>query len=421
MKYINRHTLLLYAIIILVLLCGCQAETPIDSDNTRPIPTTVPIPTTTPEPNDGRTWIELQTSPYDLTDMRVVWCGSINLLDDNTPEFISLYVRAEKMDNGDFAFDDGQDWALLVESDEGVYPLFGRSFLQLGTVSCLVYRDVEDGEKLHVLVQRLQGAGLEIYDCVYDNEKGAFLREPVFSADNINFFGSSGSPNGEYINVKLSDYNYLLYNLPREDKTEAVTAFEALIKMTSRGEILPDEAVNQFLIFHEELIKGLDVEMQGSEITPEMREEYAKYFIRLYTSEGSLMMATDLAGIGDALEGKVERGYQKYFELAQWQRAEGLEQLVNDAGLVVSWNELADVIVRSQKITDDYPELAMRRGLDSLVWHYQLWYLESRLDNSPNRDKNGLLPEVKASYEYFLETHPDSKWADEVRAVLEKG
>lgn len=388
MKYINRHTLLLYAIIILVLLCGCQAEM---------------------ESVDELALIELQTSPYDLTDMRVVWCNSINLQDDDTPELISLYVRAEKMDNGEFVFDDGQDWALLVESDEGVYPLFERDFVQLGTISCTVYRDVES---LHVLVQRLQGAGLEIYDCIYNVEKAAFLRTPVYSAAGINFLGSSEISGGQYINVKLSDFNYFLTELPRADKEEAVMAVEALLKLAPRGEILPDEAVNEFLIFHEELIKGLNVEM---------RDDYAKYFIRLYQSEGTLMAATDLAGIGDTLIGHVERGFQAYFELAQWQRTEGLEQLVNDAGLIVSWNELADVIATTQEFADDFPELARRRGLDTLVGYYKAWYLESRLDNSPTRDKNGLLPEVKESYEYFLKTYPDSALADEVRAVLEKG
>ncbi|MCL2081076.1 MAG: hypothetical protein FWH16_03135 [Oscillospiraceae bacterium] len=106
---------------------------------------------------------------------------------------ISLYVGAEKDDEGNFGFDDGQDWLLTAETPDGWYPLFPRGYVQLGMVSYTAFYEY-DGDAysvFHVLVTVSQGAGLEIYDCVFDGDKKAFKVIPVYKAENINFLGDS--------------------------------------------------------------------------------------------------------------------------------------------------------------------------------------------------------------------------------------
>ena len=106
---------------------------------------------------------------------------------------VSLYVNAEKDNNGEFMFDDGQDWLLLVETSFGDYQLFPRKYVQLGMVSYVAFYGCSGAsyDVFHVLVTVSQSAGYEIFDCVFDNGKKAFKVVPVYNASNINPVGGS--------------------------------------------------------------------------------------------------------------------------------------------------------------------------------------------------------------------------------------
>jgi len=112
--------------------------------------------------------------------------------DDNAR--LSIFVSAEKDENGDFLFDDGQEWAVLMETSLGNYPLFHRQYVQLGGVSCIVYNDDMDNDTVsHVLVTVEQTAGYQLYDCVFDSDKEAFMVIPVYDAEHINLITNSKS------------------------------------------------------------------------------------------------------------------------------------------------------------------------------------------------------------------------------------
>ena len=105
---------------------------------------------------------------------------------------LSIYVNAEPGSDGEFAFDDGQEWIVLLETTMGDYPLFPRKYVQLGSVSCVVYNEyVDDSTRPHFLITERQTAGYRIYDCIYDEEQAAFMVEPVYEADGINFIVDS--------------------------------------------------------------------------------------------------------------------------------------------------------------------------------------------------------------------------------------
>jgi len=106
---------------------------------------------------------------------------------------ISLYVRAEKNDDGEFVFDDGQDWLLVVETSFGYFPLFPRAYLQLGRIDYTVFNAYSGNayDIFHVLVTKTQGAGIEMYEAIFNSDEQAFQVTPVYQYKNINYMGSS--------------------------------------------------------------------------------------------------------------------------------------------------------------------------------------------------------------------------------------
>ena len=108
---------------------------------------------------------------------------------------LSLYVKAEKDDDGSFVFDDGQDWLLVMKTTLGNYELFPRQYIQLGKVSATVYNawneESSQYDITHVLVTVGQGAGYKISDFIFDHEQRAFRVELIYDAQDINFMGRS--------------------------------------------------------------------------------------------------------------------------------------------------------------------------------------------------------------------------------------
>ena len=136
-------------------------------------------------------WIA-PASNIDIDNMNLFWQhDNIQFVADDNAK-LSIFVNAEKDENGDFLFDDGQEWAVLMETSLGNYPLFRRQYVQLGGVSCIVYNDYTDNDMVsHVLVTVEQTAGYQLYDCVFDSNKEAFMVIPIYDAQDINFITDS--------------------------------------------------------------------------------------------------------------------------------------------------------------------------------------------------------------------------------------
>lgn len=104
---------------------------------------------------------------------------------DGTNEKVEVYCQGEITEDGNYLLDDGQVWSLVVRKGKDIYPLFEKSYIQLGGLEYLVYKDYDDYEKIHVLIQYKAGAGIMTFDCVYDEETGNFNRNIVYEASNI--------------------------------------------------------------------------------------------------------------------------------------------------------------------------------------------------------------------------------------------
>lgn len=189
----NHHTkqrpkqglllLLIMALLACLLLAACAKDDPIDTTDTTETTDTTPPPAyeTIAPGND-----------FDAEGMTLLWSQSSVTLSSGKSGKLALYADVELDSAGKPQFDDRQQWALLLETDEGNYMLFGPEYVQLGNVDCRWFYDYAEGkDELHVVVTVTAGAGLLIYDCAYDAASGLFNKVPLAEYSNINYMGAS--------------------------------------------------------------------------------------------------------------------------------------------------------------------------------------------------------------------------------------
>jgi hypothetical protein len=122
----------------------------------------------------------------DATGMSVYkYAEAYNFPDDENAHII-LYTSALPDAEGEFLMDDGQDWALVLRTERGSFPLMPRRFVQLGHVSVTVFTDENANGVFHVLVSIPSTAGIEIMDFIYNEDTGAFQKTTVYNISNIN-------------------------------------------------------------------------------------------------------------------------------------------------------------------------------------------------------------------------------------------
>jgi hypothetical protein len=201
-----------FACVLLVgclMLSGCEGDEPSPSQGIvvspspskiEPEPSVQPSPSVSPPPETSDTSIynldDELIAPVDSVDidgMTLYWESSdyIRLTSDSDAK-VYIYVDAEKHE-GEFLFDTGQNWMLIVETFMGYYPLFPRQWVQHGGVSCdIYYADSGNAYDIfHVLITVRYSTGYEVYECVFDDNIRAFRVAPVFSALNINPMANS--------------------------------------------------------------------------------------------------------------------------------------------------------------------------------------------------------------------------------------
>lgn len=102
---------------------------------------------------------------------------------------LSLYVDAP-INKGFYDFDDVIDWAVLYETDEGVYNLFEKQKLgpMCPQVEVSVRKETDyvyGGSTIHIIITNVDPFKNPwvIYDCIFDESKNAFIRTKMLSMD----------------------------------------------------------------------------------------------------------------------------------------------------------------------------------------------------------------------------------------------
>ncbi len=103
---------------------------------------------------------------------------------------ISLYTSAEEDNNGEFMFDDGQNWKLIVHDKDGDYELF-NDYVQLGQPSFDLAQLDED---LYIFLNLKQSANIEVKKFKFDDKNKNFILIDSLGLDgNVNLLHSSDS------------------------------------------------------------------------------------------------------------------------------------------------------------------------------------------------------------------------------------
>ncbi len=121
------------------------------------------------------------------------WYENLNVYEDcehnfthsgDSEERVVLVTSAQKDEDGFFMWDDSQHWALYVENDEGIYPLYDSSIH--GRLSMNVSEHyLENGEIEDVIRLTIsQSAGFEIRE--YRFSDGVFHESVAYTAGAIN-------------------------------------------------------------------------------------------------------------------------------------------------------------------------------------------------------------------------------------------
>ena len=143
----------------------------IDTEDTKPQEGTVITP-------------EVDANTY-LAGLNCFSRYDIDIDKDGNSESVEVYCQGQVDDEGHYLLDDGQEWTLILRRDNQIYPLFERSYIQLGGLEYTIYEDYDDYGRLHIIVTYNTGAAIMYYDCTYDEESGFIRRESLYEASNI--------------------------------------------------------------------------------------------------------------------------------------------------------------------------------------------------------------------------------------------
>lgn len=123
-----------------------------------------------------------------LQDYTLLNVNEVDIDNDEQMETIEVYCQASLNEDGELVMDDGNGWKLVVRKDEQLYPVFD-GFIQLGKLEYKGYEEYGDTTVFHLLISKVQGAGLTMYDCYYDENQDAFISKEVYqTTGNIGFY-----------------------------------------------------------------------------------------------------------------------------------------------------------------------------------------------------------------------------------------
>ncbi|MEZ7172072.1 hypothetical protein [Sporosarcina sp. OR05] len=100
---------------------------------------------------------------------------------DGEEEIIELYVNAGKMEDGQFAWDDGQNWLLVVKDGEKTYPLFDE-YVQLGSID---FSTATFDGKPGVVMFMGEHANRSFQKFIFDKKEEGYQKATFYKKENM--------------------------------------------------------------------------------------------------------------------------------------------------------------------------------------------------------------------------------------------
>lgn len=174
----NKMKKTVLALLIALSLCGCTSVQQASDPETSPAVT--PNTTQAGESAAPERKIEISgdTSKYDAMTK---YEDCVTDITGSGEDEIALLTSAEKDPEGEFMWDDSQDWALTVKNGSGVYVLYDEN--TRGTPALNVSEYYDDGSTV-IRLTLSSSSGFEIREYRYSDN--AFSEKVAYSTGAIN-------------------------------------------------------------------------------------------------------------------------------------------------------------------------------------------------------------------------------------------
>jgi hypothetical protein len=106
---------------------------------------------------------------------------------DGEDEQIEMYVNTGKDEKGEYVWDDGQNWLLVVKDGDKTYPLYD-GWVQLGK---LTFWLIESDETPMIILLKTGTAEFTLQTFTFNEKEQGFIQETQFNPENVNFWHHS--------------------------------------------------------------------------------------------------------------------------------------------------------------------------------------------------------------------------------------
>jgi len=237
----------------------------------------------------------------------------------------------------------------------------------------------------------------------------------ILTLSTINLYSQDKSYNYSEFNKKISSIplnnstidniiDYFLLETKELDKFEKDSLFSTIFRVIVEKENL----LNDHLFKNKEYEDYNSLMWSDTKLHTESALEYQKKLnlnnIRIASVEGNIYLIYDFENKYDLIKSQLSKSTQNLFDLIILERD---YPTTEDAGLIISLNELVDRIIR----WEDQVEAAFPM-FDVIIdeYKYNLQFLTQGVENTPiSYDSINIQKEFLEAYDYMIKKYPNSK------------
>ncbi|WP_026896266.1 hypothetical protein [Clostridiisalibacter paucivorans] len=212
-----------------------------------------------------------------------------------------------------------------------------------------------------------------------------------------------------------------IHKLPKEYADELIVKLESLQDSFTEkymNELFTNNYQKELMSFSEEEINSDDIiDKIPNEELKEKIIKMKKGHFKFFNLEGDYYPFINHSALKKYKE-YLSEDINAYIDLMS---KESNEIMTRDAALAISWEELADRTITTEKFLVKYPNAVRHEQIMDLYYSYITSYMYG-LSNTPifSWEDNKILDEVKDSYENIISEYPDSLTSEIIKKHLLK-
>lgn len=220
----------------------------------------------------------------------------------------------------------------------------------------------------------------------------------------------------------INEYQNKLSSIGFKDITSVNQAADALIKQSkNQEEKCKTELLFVFRQYYLSCLNEYNDMIDTSKINNTSEKQFNKLLSKIgwgvKLSEGNYYIGESAGWFEAKFKNILTEPYKEYLHYRSKEIREGFSE---DAGLLISWNQLGDRIITWEAFLKKYPNFPEKQMIESYLDSYIRVFL-SGMDNSPihNFENMTLDKDVRAAYEKFIKDNKTSKYYKLVKDYYE--